>query len=129
MLREAVEKNLDVVYGSRFLAKNERQKVTLSFLANTLLTWITGMLVNEKITDMETCYKLIRTDIIKQVKLVENRFGFEPEITMRVLRRKNVRFGEVSIYYAPRTQEEGKKIGWKDGVRALYCLIRYRFFA
>ncbi len=127
LLSEAVNNNKDVVYGSRFLQKSNQQKITLSYMANQFLTWLTGALVGKKITDMETCYKLIKSEWIKSVDLKEDRFGFEPEITMRLLRQKNIRYGEVPITYVPRTADEGKKIGWKDGVRAVYCLIRYRF--
>jgi glycosyltransferase involved in cell wall biosynthesis len=127
LLSEAVNNQKDVVYGSRFLKKSSTQKITLSYLANQFLTWLTGALVGKKITDMETCYKLIKSEWIKSVDLKEDRFGFEPEITMRLLRQKNIRYGEVPITYVPRTADEGKKIGWKDGVRAVYCLIRYRF--
>ncbi len=127
LLNESVTKNLDVVYGSRFLNRTQNQKFSLSLVANKFLTWLTGFLVQRDITDMETCYKLVRSELITSLCLKENRFGFEPEVTMKLLRNRSIRFGEVAITYKPRTTEEGKKIGWKDGVRAVWCLLRYRF--
>ena len=86
------------------------------------------MFSNLNITDMETCYKLFRTDIIKSLQLKEKRFGFEPEVTSKVAKIKNIRIYEVGISYYGRTYEEGKKIGWKDGVRAIYCIVKYGLF-
>jgi hypothetical protein len=87
------------------------------------------MLTNLNLTDMETCYKLFRSDIIKSITLKENRFGFEPEVTAKVSRVKGVRIYEVGISYYGRTYEEGKKISWKDGFRAIYCIIKYNIFS
>lgn len=86
------------------------------------------MFTNLNLTDMETCYKMFRLDTIKAVKLKENRFGFEPEVTAKIARIKGIRIYEVGISYYGRTYEEGKKIGWKDGFRALYCIVKYNFF-
>jgi glycosyltransferase involved in cell wall biosynthesis len=127
LLTTALTNDLDVVYGSRFLNHRVQYKLTLSLVANKFLTWLTGFLVARKITDMETCYKLVRADLIRSLYLVENRFGFEPEVTMKLLRKRRVKFGEVAITYKPRSKEEGKKIGWRDGVRAVWCLVKYRF--
>ena len=127
LLDHAITHQLDVVYGSRFLNPSARQSWSLSLVANKFLTWLTGFLVGKKITDMETCYKLMRAHMIKSLSLVEQRFGFEPEITMKLLRKRGIRFGEIAIRYQPRTHAEGKKIGWKDGVRAMWCLVKYRF--
>ena len=85
------------------------------------------MMTNLNLTDMETCYKMFRTDILKSIKLKEKRFGFEPEVTAKIARIKNIRIYEVGISYYGRTFEEGKKIGWKDGVRAIYCILKYGF--
>ncbi|HPA30977.1 MAG TPA: glycosyltransferase family 2 protein, partial [Bacteroidia bacterium] len=85
-----------------------------------------SLLSGKKITDMETCYKLIERSLLHNIQLKENRFGFEPEITIKLLKNKRVRFAEVPISYQPRTKKMGKKIGVKDGIRALYCLFRYR---
>lgn len=128
LLDKLVKQNLDVVYGSRFLDKKTARQFSLSFFANKFLTWLTGFLVARKITDMETCYKMVKMDLARSVVLRENRFGFEPEITMKLLRRRTIKFSEVAINYIPRTAEEGKKIGWRDGARALWCLLKYRFF-
>mgnify|MGYP006202398133 CR=1 FL=1 len=84
-------------------------------------------MTNLNLTDMETCYKMFRTDILKSIKLKEKRFGFEPEVTAKIARIKNIRIYEVGISYYGRTFEEGKKIGWKDGVRAIYCILKYGF--
>ena len=93
-------------------------------VGNAFLTFLSNALTNINLTDMETCYKAFRREIIQSIPIEENRFGFEPEITVKVARRK-LRIYEVGISYSGRTYEEGKKIGWKDGVRALYCLVKY----
>ena len=117
----------DVVYGSRFMGGNPHRILFFwHSLGNKFLTQFSNMFTNLNLTDMETCYKLIRTSIIQNIKLCENRFGFEPEITAKVA-RGNWRVYEVPISYAGRSYEEGKKITWKDGVQALWCIIRYRF--
>jgi glycosyltransferase involved in cell wall biosynthesis len=119
----------DVVYGSRFMGGNPHR---ISFfwhtVGNKFLTFFSNMFTNLNLTDMETCYKMFRLDTIKAVKLKENRFGFEPEVTTKIARIKGIRIYEVGISYYGRTYEEGKKIGWKDGFRALYCIVKYNFF-
>lgn len=126
ILKHAIEQDLNVVYGSRFLGKAVNTK-NASYYANQLLTGLSKKLTGLNTTDMETCYKLIRTDLAKQLQLKEKRFGFEPEITAKLAKNKEVRFGEIPISYTVRTYEEGKKIGWKDGVKALYCVFKYSF--
>lgn len=119
----------DVVYGSRLSdTRNQGKFLFLSYLANVTLSFITRILFNTYITDMETCYKVFRADVIKDITIESNRFDFEPEITAKVL-KKGVRYVESPISYNARTNEEGKKIGWKDGVQAIWTLIKYRFFA
>lgn len=118
------EDEAEVVYGSRFLGQ-KRKGYLANRLANWALTTFSNMFTRQKITDMETCYKAFRRDIIQSVDLVENRFGFEPEITAKITQKK-IKIHEVPISYYPRTNEEGKKIGFKDGVRALYVIWRYR---
>jgi glycosyltransferase involved in cell wall biosynthesis len=120
----------DVVYGSRFIGgKPHRILFFWHSKGNRWLTSLSNMTTNLNLTDMETCYKLFRRDIIQGFDLKENRFGFEPEVTAKVARVKNVRIYEVGISYYGRTYEEGKKIGWRDGFRAIYCIIKYGFFA
>jgi len=97
-------------------------------IGNKFLTFLSNMFTNLNLTDMETCYKLIKTDIAKSLQLKEKRFGFEPEVTAKISRVKGVRIYEVGISYYGRTYEEGKKIGWKDGFRAIYCILRYNLF-
>lgn len=114
----------DVVYGSRFL--NQKRKGYLANrLANWALTQCSNLFTRQKITDMETCYKAFKREIIQSVDIVENRFGFEPEITAKIS-QMGIKIKEVPISYYPRTNEEGKKIGYKDGIRALYVIWRYR---
>ena len=118
----------DVVYGSRFKA-NERQQIVAFWhrAGNQLLTLASNMMTNLTLTDMETCYKMFRADVIKAIPIEENRFGFEPEVTAK-LARARVRLYEVPISYYGRSYDEGKKIGWRDGVRAVYCIIKYNLF-
>ena len=97
-------------------------------IGNKFLTFISNMFSNLNLTDMETCYKLFRADLIKGLKLKENRFGFEPEVTAKISRIKDIRIYEVGISYYGRTYDEGKKINWKDGFRAIYCILRYNLF-
>ena len=119
----------DVVYGSRFIGgKPHRVLFFFHTIGNRFLTFLSNLLTNVNLTDMETCYKLFRSDIIKSISLKENRFGFEPEVTAKVSRIKNVRIYEVGISYYGRTYAEGKKINWKDGFRALYCIVKYNIF-
>lgn len=118
----------DVVYGSRFADKRNRGNfLFLSFVANKTLTFMTQILFGTKLTDMETCYKAFKSEVIKDVEIKSNRFDFEPEITAKVLKKK-VRFHELPISYNARTNDEGKKIGWKDGVQAIFALIKFRLF-
>ena len=118
----------DVVYGSRFVgATPHRVLYFWHLVANKLLTALSNMLTDITLTDMETCYKAFKREIIQSITIQENRFGFEPEITAKVA-RMNCRIYEVGISYYGRTYEEGKKIGWKDGISALRCIIKYNFF-
>lgn len=119
-------KEADVVYGSRFLKGYEFSENKVNIFANRILTALSNFVTGLKITDMETCYKAFRSDIIKDIKIEEDRFGFEPEITAKIS-RKGVKLIEVPISYYPRTKEQGKKIKMKDGFRALYCILKYRF--
>ncbi len=114
----------DVVYGSRFL-NQKKQDGTLSKLANSFLTGLSNSVFNIHITDMETCYKLVPTPIFQSLILKEQRFGFEPEITAKISKIKSLKWKEVPITYNPRTNLQGKKIGWEDGFRAIYCIIKY----
>ena len=114
----------EVVYGSRFLSQ-KRKGYIANRIANWVLTAFSNMFTHQKITDMETCYKCFKRDVIQSIEIVEDRFGFEPEITAKVS-RKGIKIKEVPIAYYPRTNEEGKKIGFRDGLRALYVIWRYR---
>jgi glycosyltransferase involved in cell wall biosynthesis len=119
----------DVVYGSRFIGGNPHRILFFwHSIGNKFLTNLSNMFTNLNLTDMETCYKLIRSDIAKGLNLKENRFGFEPELTAKLSRISKIRIYEVGISYYGRTYEEGKKIGWKDGVRAIYCILKYGLF-
>ena len=115
----------DVVYGSRFLQGKVKTQGLLSRWANWFLTKLSNVVFGIKITDMETCYKLVPTDVFKSLKLVEKRFGFEPEITAKLAKVKKLRWKEVPITYIPRNSDQGKKIGWKDGFRAVHCILKY----
>lgn len=116
----------DVVYGSRFMgSKPHRILFFWHTIGNRFLTTLSNMFTNLNLTDMETCYKLFRTDIVQGLHLNEKRFGFEPEVTAKISRIKDVRIYEVGISYYGRTYEEGKKIGWRDGVRAIYCILKF----
>ncbi|MEI9959653.1 MAG: glycosyltransferase family 2 protein [Limisphaerales bacterium] len=127
LLGPILDNKADVVFGTRFLGYGAHRVLYFwHSVGNRFLTLISNMVTNLNLTDMETCYKLFRREVLQKIKLEENRFGFEPEITTKVA-RLNVRIYEVSISYFGRTYEEGKKIGWKDGVRALWCLIKYSF--
>ena len=121
------EDKADVVYGSRFLDKsNLKNFLFLSLVANKTLTVLTNILFGAKLTDMETCYKAFKREFIQNINIKSNRFDFEPEITSKVLKQK-VRFMELPITYNARAFAEGKKIGWKDGVQAIWTLIKFRF--
>src|SRR5690554_3133103 len=129
LLKPIVEGNADIVYGSRFMGGNlHRILFFWHSIGNKFLTTISNMFTNLNLTDMETCYKLFRSDIIKNISLVENRFGFEPEVTAKIARIPGIRIYEVGISYYGRTYDEGKKIGWRDGFRALYCVVKYNLF-
>lgn len=121
------ENKADVVYGSRLLDnRNSKSFLFLSFIANKTLTVLTNILFGAKLTDMETCYKAFKREFIQNIDIKSNRFDFEPEITAKVLKQK-VRFKELPITYNARAFDEGKKIGWKDGVQAIWTLIKFRF--
>jgi glycosyltransferase involved in cell wall biosynthesis len=116
----------DVVYGSRFIGGQPHRILFFwHSIGNKLLTFLSNMFTNLNLTDMETCYKLFKSEIIKGIPLKEKRFGFEPEITAKISKIKHIRIYEVGISYYGRTYHEGKKINWKDGFRALYCIIKY----
>lgn len=126
LLKPVVNGYADVVYGSRFVSGNPHRILFFwHTIGNRFLTTLSNMFTNLNLTDMETCYKLFRADIVQGLKLKENRFGFEPEVTAKVARIKSIRIYEVGISYYGRTYEEGKKIGWKDGFRAIYCILKY----
>ncbi|MBK9477349.1 MAG: glycosyltransferase family 2 protein [Bacteroidetes bacterium] len=119
----------DVVYGSRFIGgKPHRILFFWHSIGNKFLTALSNMFTNLNLSDMETCYKLFDAKLIKSVRLNEMRFGFEPEVTAKISRIPNIRIYEVGISYYGRTYEEGKKIGWKDGFRAIYCILKYGLF-
>ena len=118
----------DVVFGSRFMGgKPHRVMYFWHRIGNGFLTFFSNMFTNLNLTDMETCYKVFRREIIQAIHIEENRFGFEPEITAKIAKTR-CRIFEVGISYSGRTYEEGKKIGWKDGIRALYCIVKYNLF-
>jgi glycosyltransferase involved in cell wall biosynthesis len=120
----------DVVYGSRFIGGNPHRILFFwHSIGNKVLTMLSNMLSNLNLTDMETCYKLIRSDIAKSLNLKEHRFGFEPELTAKLSRVPDIRIYEVGISYYGRTYEEGKKIGWRDGFRAIYCILKYNLIS
>lgn len=129
LLKPVVEGNADVVYGSRFLGGNPHRILFFwHSIGNKFLTNLSNIFTNLNLTDMETCYKLMRSEYLKPLDLKEKRFGFEPEVTAKLSRIKDIRFYEVGISYYGRTFEEGKKIGWKDGFRAIYCIVKYNLF-
>jgi glycosyltransferase involved in cell wall biosynthesis len=129
LLKPMLNECADVVYGSRFVGgKPHRILFFWHSIGNKLLTVVSNMFTNLNLTDMETCYKLFKADIIKNIKLKENRFGFEPEVTAKIAKIPKIRIYEVGISYYGRTYEEGKKIGWRDGVRAFVCMLKYAVF-
>ncbi|MFZ0703872.1 MAG: glycosyltransferase family 2 protein [Candidatus Acidiferrales bacterium] len=128
LLEPILDGRADVVYGSRFLGGPQRVHFFWHYVGNKFLTLLSDMLTNLKITDMETCYKVFRREVIGSMRLRSNRFGFEPEVTARVAKGR-WRIYEVPISYAGRSYEEGKKITWKDGVTTLFAILRYHFFA
>ncbi|MBX7241808.1 MAG: glycosyltransferase family 2 protein [Bacteroidia bacterium] len=130
LLKPILDGFADVVYGSRFIGgKPHRILFFWHSIGNKFLTFLINAFSNLNLTDMETCYKLFRREIIQSVNLKENRFGFEPEVTLKISRIPKVRIYEVGISYYGRTYEEGKKIGWRDGVRAIYCIVKYGLFS
>ena len=130
LLKPIVTGFADVVYGSRFMGGNPHRILFFwHSLGNKFLTKLSNMFSNLNLTDMETCYKLVRTDIAQLINLKEQRFGFEPEFTAKLSRVKDIRIYEVGISYYGRTYEEGKHIGWRDGFRAIYCIIKYNIFS
>ena len=130
LLRPILEGYADVVYGSRFIGgRPHRILFFWHSIGNKFLTFLSNALTNLNLTDMETCYKMWRKEIIQNVHLKEKRFGFEPEVTAKVSRIPNVRIYEVGISYYGRSYEDGKKIGWKDGFRAIYCILKYNIWA
>ena len=129
LLRPVVDGFADVVYGSRFMGGNPHRILFFwHTLGNKFLTFFSNLCTNLNLTDMESCYKLFRTDLIQSIHLKENKFGFEPEVTAKIARIPKIRLYEVGISYYGRLYEEGKKIGWKDGVNALFCIIKYGLF-
>ncbi len=129
LLKPLLDGKADVVYGSRFMG-GEPHRVLYYWhsVGNAFLTMLSNFFTNINLTDMETCYKVFRREVIQSIKIEENRFGFEPEITAKIA-KKHLRIYEVGISYSGRTYGEGKKIGWKDGVRAIYCIIKYNLFS
>lgn len=129
LLKPIIDGFADVVYGTRFMGgKPHRILFFWHSIGNAVLTFMSNMFTNLNLTDMETCYKLFKADIIKGIKFKENRFGFEPEVTAKISRIENIRIYEVGISYYGRTYAEGKKINWKDGFRAIYCILKYGLF-
>ncbi|MEI6586752.1 MAG: glycosyltransferase family 2 protein [Sediminibacterium sp.] len=126
LLKPILDGHADVVYGSRFIGGSAHRILFFwHTIGNKFLTFLSNFFTNLNLTDMETCYKLFKTSIIKNIKLKEKRFGFEPEITSKIAKIKGIRIYEVGISYYGRTYMEGKKINWKDGFKAIYCIIRY----
>lgn len=129
LLKPVVEHSADVVYGSRFVGgRPHRILFFWHTLGNKFLTFLSNIFSDLNLTDMESCYKLFKREIIQNITLKENRFGFEPEVTAKIARIPRIKIYEVGISYYGRTYMEGKKIGWKDGFRAIYCIIKYGFF-
>jgi len=126
LIKPVIRGGADVVYGSRFLGGNPHRILFFwHSIGNIFLTWLSNMFTNLNLTDMETCYKMFRRDIIQGIELKEKRFGFEPEVTAKVSKLKEIKIYEVGISYYGRTYLEGKKIGWRDGFRAIYCILKY----
>ena len=129
LLKPIVDEVADVVYGSRFMGgKPHRILFFWHSIGNKFLTFLSNMFSNLNLTDMETCYKMFRSDVLKSIILEEKRFGFEPEVTQKVARIPKIRIYEVGISYYGRTFEEGKKISWRDGFHAIYCILKYGIF-
>lgn len=127
LLKEKIDNQRMVVYGSRFLEqKHENTNFIWHIMGNGFLTKLSNLFSGQKLTDMMTCYKMLPTDMMRSLKLKEQRFGFEPEITVKLGKIKGMKIVEVPISYSARTKEEGKKISWKDGMRAIWCIVKYR---
>jgi glycosyltransferase involved in cell wall biosynthesis len=130
LIKPVIDGFADVVYGSRFMGgRPHRILFFWHTIGNKFLTMLSNMFTNLNLTDMETCYKLFRAEILKSLDLKEKRFGFEPEVTAKMSRVPGIRIYEVGISYYGRTYEEGKKIGWRDGFRAIYCILKYNLFS
>lgn len=130
LIKPVLRGDADVVFGSRFLGGSSHRILFFwHSIGNKFLTMLSNMFTNLNLTDMETCYKMFKTPIIQGITLKEKRFGFEPEVTAKIARVKDIRIYEVGISYYGRTYAEGKKIGWKDGFRAIYCILKYNLFA
>jgi len=130
LLKPLIEGKADVVYGSRFMGGNPHRILFFwHSIGNKFLTFLSNAFTNLNLTDMETCYKMFRADILKGLELKEKRFGFEPEVTAKISRIPGIRIYEVGISYYGRTYAEGKKINWKDGVRALWCVFKYNIIS
>ena len=130
LLKPITDGHADVVYGSRFMGgKPHRILFFWHSIGNGILTLMSNALTNLNLTDMETCYKLFKAPVIKSIQLKENRFGFEPEVTAKISRIPAIRIYEIGISYYGRTYADGKKIGWRDGVRAIYCILKYNIWA
>jgi len=130
LLKPILNGQADVVYGSRFMGGNPHRILFFwHSIGNGFLTFLSNAFTNLNLTDMETCSKMFKADIIQGLQLKEKRFGFEPEVTAKISRIKNLRIYEIGISYYGRTYEEGKKIGWKDGFRAMYCILKYNTWA
>ena len=132
LIQPILENRADVVYGSRFIGGDSHRVLYFwHYIANKALTMLSNMFTNLNLTDMETCYKVFRREVLQDIKLKSNRFGFEPEITAKIARRGHRpawRIYEIPISYAGRTYEEGKKIGFKDALTAFWCILRFRYF-
>lgn len=130
MLKPITDGFADVVYGSRFRGSEAHRVLFFAHtIGNKLLTFLSNLFTGLNLSDMETGYKMFKTEIIKKIKLKEKRFGFEPEVTAKISKLKNIRIYEVGISYYGRTYNEGKKIRWKDGFRAIYCIFKYNLFS
>ena len=130
LLKPVLDGFADVVYGSRFMGGNAHRILFFwHSIGNKVLTFMSNVMTNLNLTDMETCYKMWKADVVKSLDLKEKRFGFEPEVTAKIARNPNIRIYEVGISYYGRTYAEGKKINWKDGFRAIYCILKYNLWA
>ncbi|HNM16185.1 MAG TPA: glycosyltransferase family 2 protein, partial [bacterium] len=129
LITPIIDNKADVVYGSRFAGSDAHRVLYYwHYLGNKFLTTLSNMFSNLNLTDMETCYKVFRSEIIRNIRLEQNRFGFEPEVTAKIAKIKDIRIYEVGISYHGRTYAEGKKINWKDGFSAIWCIIKYNLF-